>query len=103
LKASDLVSAFTENWTLSLELLDVEGMTDSTEEEDGEKYWDSRSLGNLRDTVERINRERREDRRKELVLRVDEELEEREREEREWEERRRVRSRGGRRGGRGRR
>lgn len=91
-----------------MELLDVEGMSDSlsdqSDSDQGEKYWDSLSIGKLRDRVEGMNRERKKEGKKEVGLKVDEELEEREREEREWEERRRARSRGGRgRGARGRR
>jgi len=108
LKATDLISALKENWTSTLELLDVEGMSDSlsdqSDSDQGEKYWDSLSIGKLRDRVEGMNRERKKEGKKEVGLKVDEELEEREREEREWEERRRARSRGGRgRGARGRR
>ncbi|GAA5910097.1 uncharacterized protein JCM6883_000552 [Sporobolomyces salmoneus] len=97
LKAQDLVKALDENWTTSLEVLDVEGMTDENEgEAAGEKYWDSNEVEKLRDKVREVNESRKEEGKKELVLRYDEALEEREREAREWEERRRGRNRGGR-------
>jgi len=76
------------------------------EEEDKKKYWDSIELAKLKAKIDKVNKARRKEGQKELVLRYDEELETREREEREWEERRRSRNRGGRgrtRGGGGRR
>ncbi|GAA5981132.1 hypothetical protein JCM5350_007168 [Sporobolomyces pararoseus] len=99
LRATDLVKALEENWASELEVLDVEGMTDDGEAE--KKYWDSIELEKLKEKVEMVNSKKREEGKRGLVLRYDEELEQREREEREWEERRRNRNRGAR-GGRGR-
>ncbi|GAA5970618.1 hypothetical protein JCM3765_006118 [Sporobolomyces pararoseus] len=101
LRASDLIKALNENWASDLEVLNVEGMTDDGEAE--KKYWNSIELEKLRKKVKKVNSKRREEGKIELVLRYDEELEQREREEREWEERRRNRNRGARGRGRARR
>ncbi|GAA5981160.1 hypothetical protein JCM5350_007180 [Sporobolomyces pararoseus] len=100
LRAADLVKALEENWANELEVLDVEGMADDDEAE--KKYWDSIGLERLKEKVEMVNSKRRENGKRELILRYDKELEQRVREEREWEERRRNRNRGARGGGRGR-
>ena len=87
MRAADLVKALAEDWASELEVLDVEGMTDNDEAE--KKYWDSIELEKLREKVEMVNLKRKENGKRELVLRFDKELEQRVREEREWEERRR--------------